>query len=146
VEQLREFKKSGKQDFSALSNSTLDSTESSPETGRKVIIFTERSLGSDRYVFLENARKCGLVSELEYQMYIQFYEWLVGQKMNELKLKGVIYLGTNVEECFKVNYILIIRKAVDQAAENRGVGNNKTRISATIGRSAQRVAFLKDEQ
>ena len=60
------FKKRSKQDLSPLSKSTLDSIESSPDLGRKVVIFTERSLSSDRFVFLENAHKSDLVSELEY--------------------------------------------------------------------------------
>ena len=66
VEQLQLFKKQGKSGLSPTSKSTLDSIESSPDLGQKVIIFTERSLSSDRFVFLENAWKNGLISELEY--------------------------------------------------------------------------------
>lgn len=85
-------------EYSASSKSTIDS---SPERARKQLVFTERSLYSDRYIFMENARKMGLVSELEYVIYQQMYDWHV-KGHPEFELKGLIHLATPKEECLKV--------------------------------------------
>lgn len=53
-------------EWSPSSKSTIDS---SPESKRKILVFTERSLYSDRHIFMENAKRLNLVNELEYVIY-----------------------------------------------------------------------------
>lgn len=52
----------------------------------------ERSVFSDRFCFAKNAHEAGLMSDLEWQIYKDWFEWLVGSYMP--KPRGFIYLRT----------------------------------------------------
>lgn len=53
---------------------------------------------SDR-LFAINAKMAGLISEIEWQLYTEFFNWLVG--MAGVDIAGVIYLKTDPEICFE---------------------------------------------
>jgi deoxyadenosine/deoxycytidine kinase len=59
--------------------------------GRRVII-TERSVLTDRYVFASMLRADGKIDELEWQLYLTWYETFTAG----LPVRGVVYLTTGV--------------------------------------------------
>lgn len=67
------------------------------EPGRVQII--ERSVFSDRYCFAQLAREAGNMTQLEWQVYQQWFDWLVGAHTQQPT--GFIYLRTDPKTCFK---------------------------------------------
>lgn len=59
---------------------------------RKRVIVTERSVLTDRYVFAEMLRASGDIDELEWQLYLQWFDTFA----TDLPLRGIIYLTTGV--------------------------------------------------
>lgn len=59
---------------------------------KKRVIVTERSVLTDRYVFAEMLRASGDIDELEWQLYLQWFDTFAA----DLPLRGVIYLTTGV--------------------------------------------------
>ena len=59
----------------------------------------ERSIFSDRYCFAKNCFELGTMNELEWQIYKEWFEWLVDGYAR--KPDGFIYLKTDPEICFK---------------------------------------------
>lgn len=59
---------------------------------KKRVIVTERSVLTDRYVFAEMLRSSGDIDELEWQLYLQWFDTFAA----DLPLRGVIYLTTGV--------------------------------------------------
>lgn len=57
----------------------------------------ERSVYSDRYVFAKNCFEMGLMSELEWQLYQEWFSWLVDHYTQ--RPIGFIYLQTKPETC-----------------------------------------------
>ena len=46
---------------------------------------SERSVLSDRYIFAENGKKGNLFGELEWQLYLEYFNWLTAKfKANEI--------------------------------------------------------------
>ena len=86
---------------------------------KKQVIITERSILTDRYVFADMLREAGDIDEMEWSLYLRWYERATAQ----LSTTGIIYLGTNVtqsaehiirrgrpgEECMSLDYL----KALD---------------------------------
>ena len=61
-------------------------------TTKKSIIIMERSVLTDRYVFAEMLKDDGLIDDLEYQLYLKWFE----QFASELPLKGMIHVTTGI--------------------------------------------------
>jgi len=61
--------------------------------------FVERSVYSDRYCFAKNCFESGLMSALEWQIYCEWFSWLVDSYMK--KPAGFIYLRTNPQICYE---------------------------------------------
>src|SRR3990167_3976029 len=59
----------------------------------------ERSVYSDRYCFAKNAYEMGLMSTLEWDLYKNWFSWLV--ESYTVRPTGFIYLQTEPEVCFK---------------------------------------------
>ncbi len=59
----------------------------------------ERSVYSDRYCFAKNAFEMGVMTELEWELYKKWFEWLVTGYT--IKPTGFIYLQTDPEVCYK---------------------------------------------
>ena len=62
------------------------------QTTKKTVIITERSVLTDRYVFAEMLRASGDLNDLEWQLYLNWYETFA----TELPMSGIIYLTTDV--------------------------------------------------
>ena len=62
------------------------------------LYIAERSVFSDRYCFTLNAYEMGLMSELEWQIYKEWFNWLVMQRLT--KPSGIIYLQSPAQLCY----------------------------------------------
>ena len=60
---------------------------------KKRVVITERSLLTDRYVFAEMLRDSGDINDIEWQLYLQWYNTFA----SGLQISAVIYLTTDVE-------------------------------------------------
>jgi len=58
----------------------------------------ERSVFSDRYCFARNCYEMGLMTSLEWNLYCNWFDWLVAQHMH--LPSGVIYLRTSPQVCY----------------------------------------------
>jgi deoxyadenosine/deoxycytidine kinase len=61
-------------------------------TTKKRVVITERSVLTDRFVFAEMLRGSGEISDMEWQLYLKWYETFAV----DLPIRGVIYLTTGV--------------------------------------------------
>jgi deoxyadenosine/deoxycytidine kinase len=64
-----------------------------PETGKLPIVITERSVFTDRYVFAEMLHKDGMLDDLEWTLYLK---WFNNYAAN-LPIKGIIHLTTSAK-------------------------------------------------
>ena len=62
------------------------------QSTKKAVIITERSVLTDRYVFAEMLRASGDLNDLEWQLYLNWYETFAA----ELPMSGIIHLTTDV--------------------------------------------------
>ena len=62
-------------------------------------ILMERSVYSDRYVFAKNCYEKGLITSIEWDTYINWFEWL--SDMLELNGDAYIYLRTSPEKSYE---------------------------------------------
>jgi deoxyadenosine/deoxycytidine kinase len=65
----------------------------------KTLQIIERSVYSDRYCFAKNCFEMGLMSSLEWNLYTQWFSWLVDNSM--AKPDGFIYLRTDPAVCYE---------------------------------------------
>ena len=64
---------------------------------KRTIIFTERSTLTDRYVFADMLHKSGDINNLEWKMYIDWYDLF----KTSLNIDHVIYLKTDPEKSYQ---------------------------------------------
>ena len=62
-------------------------------------ILMERSIYSDRNCFAKNCYEKGLMSELEWKLYNNWYHWIVDEF--KLEADAYIYLRTSPEKCYE---------------------------------------------
>ena len=67
------------------------------EHGSDHIIFTERTVQADRNCFAKELKESGFINKLEWELYNEWYDWLVGKT----DLDAVIYLQALPETCLK---------------------------------------------
>ena len=67
------------------------------KTGRKVVIISERTIISDYYIFASMLYKDKLISYLEYNVYLSWYE----EFLNSFILSKTIYIKTSPEICYE---------------------------------------------
>jgi deoxyadenosine/deoxycytidine kinase len=67
--------------------------EYKPSKGKLPIIITERSILTDRYVFAEMLHKEGLLDDLEWELYMKWFDSFAA----DLPIKGIIHLSTSAE-------------------------------------------------
>jgi deoxyadenosine/deoxycytidine kinase len=70
----------------------LRAIKSALASTKKRVIVTERSVLTDRYVFAEMLRSSGDIDELEWQLYLQWFDTFAA----DLPVRGIIYLTTGV--------------------------------------------------
>eukprot|EP00658_Telonema_sp_P-2_P010180 TRINITY_DN13832_c0_g1_i1.p2 TRINITY_DN13832_c0_g1~~TRINITY_DN13832_c0_g1_i1.p2 ORF type:complete len:168 (-),score=33.97 TRINITY_DN13832_c0_g1_i1:253-756(-) len=61
-------------------------------------VFFERSVYSDKQIFGTNCHQSGLLSDLEWHLYCEWHQWLVGT-FSQLEIDGVVYLRTDPSTC-----------------------------------------------
>lgn len=76
-------------------------------------LIVERSVYADRFCFAKNAHEMGVMSALEWQMYTQWFKWLMDVYIE--KPKGFIYLQTSPQTCYE-------RLRNRNRSEEKGVG------------------------
>ena len=64
---------------------------------RNIIIITERTLYTDRYVFAKMLYDQGKIEDVEYQIYLRWFDEFVAK----FPVDNVIYVKTDPEECHK---------------------------------------------
>ena len=57
----------------------------------------ERSIFTDRYVFAHNCYQNGLMTDLEWQIYQKWFDWLLEEFEIILKPTGYVYLKAEAE-------------------------------------------------
>jgi len=63
----------------------------------EAIIFTERSLFTDKYVFAKMLYDDGIINEIEYQIYLKWFNDFI----EDIPIAGIIYLQTSPEICMQ---------------------------------------------
>jgi deoxyadenosine/deoxycytidine kinase len=69
------------------------------EKSEKNTLVLERSVYSDRYCFAKNSFEMGVMSKLEWQLYKEWFSWLVYRYIT--KPTGFIYLQTDPKVCYE---------------------------------------------
>jgi len=62
-------------------------------------IIMERSVYSDYYCFAQNCYENGTMTDIEFNIYKRWFNWLT--EAFSIKSKGYIYIRTDPEECYK---------------------------------------------
>lgn len=76
--------------------SRLNILKKAVDSNPDAIIITERCLNTDRYVFAKMLYDSGLLEDVEYQIYIKWFD-----SFNDIvKIQKLIYLNTDPEICF----------------------------------------------
>ena len=73
--------------------------EESIRKAQESVLIAERSVFSDRYCFAKNIFEMGVINHLEWQLYKEWFAWLVYQYT--VLPAGFIYLRTSPEVCYE---------------------------------------------
>uniref|UniRef100_G3S4Y0 Deoxynucleoside kinase domain-containing protein n=1 Tax=Gorilla gorilla gorilla TaxID=9595 RepID=G3S4Y0_GORGO len=71
----------------------------------KPVLFFERSVYSDRYIFVSNLYDSECMNETEWTIYEDWHDWKNNQFGQSLELDGIIYLRATPEKCLHRIYL-----------------------------------------
>ncbi|XP_029454556.1 deoxycytidine kinase [Rhinatrema bivittatum] len=71
----------------------------------KPVLFFERSVYSDRYIFASNLYEADCMNETEWTIYQDWHDWMNKQFCDRLELDGIIYLRATPEKCLNRIYL-----------------------------------------
>ncbi|XP_015480129.1 deoxycytidine kinase [Parus major] len=69
------------------------------------VLFFERSVYSDRYIFAANLYESDCMNETEWTIYQDWHDWINKQFGSRLALDGIIYLRATPEKCLNRIYL-----------------------------------------
>ncbi|XP_009702654.1 PREDICTED: deoxycytidine kinase, partial [Cariama cristata] len=69
------------------------------------VVFFERSVYSDRYIFAANLYESDCMNETEWTIYQDWHDWMNKQFGQSLALDGIIYLRATPEKCLNRIYL-----------------------------------------
>lgn len=78
-------------------NDILNSVKSNPD---RILIF-ERSLYTDRRCFAENCYENGNINEIEWKVYIDWWNWFISEISHKIPLHKFIYLNADPKICYE---------------------------------------------
>ncbi|XP_064006466.1 deoxycytidine kinase [Pogoniulus pusillus] len=72
---------------------------------RSPVLFFDRSVYSDRYIFASSLYESGCLNAAEWAIYQQWHDWLNKQFGQSLALDGIIYLRATPQKCLNRMYL-----------------------------------------
>jgi deoxyadenosine/deoxycytidine kinase len=70
------------------------------ESNPNVVLISERSLYTDRYVFAKMLYTAGKIEEINYSIYLNWFDYFIN-KMSSSQSYGIIYVDTSPQKCFE---------------------------------------------
>lgn len=123
----------------------------------KSYVLSERSVYADRYCFAKNAYEIGLMNDLEWKLYCDWFSWFVENRTQQPN--GFIYLRANPDVCYarlnkrnrseektiSLEYLHLLHEKHEQwLVHRKGIAGNLTEIPVLILDCDQ--DFESDEQ